>query len=345
MNGHTGFRTLAVTLALFALPVAASAMDKAQLVDLILKNKKQAFESKAAAERAFDAVISAIKEGVDKDGKAQIIGFGPFTVRRAAGWTRGAAVDIGSSVLGDKKSVKLRYRSGNSAAGVMVRGTNGLYDLWIEAPTPDYLTRPIEIEMKLPKPLTPKIVEVTISLPRLDPQLDALLADWTAFPVLVEVGLPGWIFDGTPPDPAPDYYGEMFPGFHTEVGGDPCGETLLSERLGLGGEPLCPPLCGLGDPEPELDALATEVAAAAGCTFDQARGAIDVLLALPFEPPPGLPIESVNGVGSFAVELRPELRELGGSNGKRVKVKAKQVVHFQGGAMLGPRLEEPPPSD
>jgi len=34
-------------------------MDKAQLVDLILKNKKAGFDSKAAAERAFDAVVDA----------------------------------------------------------------------------------------------------------------------------------------------------------------------------------------------------------------------------------------------------------------------------------------------
>ncbi len=34
---------------------------------------------------AFDAVIGAIKEGVSKDGKAQIIGFGTFSKR-----TRGA---------------------------------------------------------------------------------------------------------------------------------------------------------------------------------------------------------------------------------------------------------------
>ena len=56
-------------------------MNKAQLVDLILKNKKAGFESKAAAERAFDAVVDAVREGVQKDGKVQIIGFGTFSVR------------------------------------------------------------------------------------------------------------------------------------------------------------------------------------------------------------------------------------------------------------------------
>jgi DNA-binding protein HU-beta len=56
-------------------------MNKAQLVELILKDKKAGFESKAAAERAFDSVISAVREGVQKDGKVQIIGFGTFSVR------------------------------------------------------------------------------------------------------------------------------------------------------------------------------------------------------------------------------------------------------------------------
>jgi len=60
-------------------------MNKAQLVDILLKNKEAGFESKAGAERAFDAVIGAIKEGVSKDGRAQIIGFGTFSKR-----TRGA---------------------------------------------------------------------------------------------------------------------------------------------------------------------------------------------------------------------------------------------------------------
>ncbi|MBX3473933.1 MAG: HU family DNA-binding protein [Planctomycetes bacterium] len=56
-------------------------MNKAQLVDLVLKNKNAGFESKAAAERAFDAVVDAIKDGVQKDKKVQVIGFGTFSVR------------------------------------------------------------------------------------------------------------------------------------------------------------------------------------------------------------------------------------------------------------------------
>ncbi len=56
-------------------------MNKAQLVDLVLKNKNAGFDSKAAAERAFDAVVDAIRQGVQKDDKVQIIGFGTFSVK------------------------------------------------------------------------------------------------------------------------------------------------------------------------------------------------------------------------------------------------------------------------
>ncbi len=59
-------------------------MNKAQLVEQLLKNKKAGFESKAAAERAFDAVVDAVRNGVQKDGKVQIIGFGTFSVRERA---------------------------------------------------------------------------------------------------------------------------------------------------------------------------------------------------------------------------------------------------------------------
>lgn len=59
-------------------------MNKAQLVDQLLKNKKAGFDSKAAAERAFDAVIDVIREGVQKDNKVQIIGFGTFNVKSRA---------------------------------------------------------------------------------------------------------------------------------------------------------------------------------------------------------------------------------------------------------------------
>jgi len=53
-------------------------MNKAELVDMI----QGEFESKAKAERAVNSVIEAIKDGIKKDGKVQLVGFGTFTVKK-----------------------------------------------------------------------------------------------------------------------------------------------------------------------------------------------------------------------------------------------------------------------
>ncbi|RME74386.1 MAG: HU family DNA-binding protein [Planctomycetota bacterium] len=62
-------------------------MNKQQLIELVAKDR--GIESKAAAERAVNAVIAGITKGLKKDGKVQLVGFGSFTVRkRAARWGR-----------------------------------------------------------------------------------------------------------------------------------------------------------------------------------------------------------------------------------------------------------------
>lgn len=53
-------------------------MNKAELVEMI----QGEFESKAKAERAVNAVVDAIKDGIKKDGKVQLVGFGTFTVKK-----------------------------------------------------------------------------------------------------------------------------------------------------------------------------------------------------------------------------------------------------------------------
>lgn len=57
-------------------------MNKAELIDSLVKNKKSGLESKASAERAVDAVIEGIQAGLKKDQKVQLIGFGTFSVRQ-----------------------------------------------------------------------------------------------------------------------------------------------------------------------------------------------------------------------------------------------------------------------
>ena len=57
-------------------------MNKAELVEALLKSKKTEFESKAAAERACDAVLEGISQGLKKDHRVQLVGFGTFSVRQ-----------------------------------------------------------------------------------------------------------------------------------------------------------------------------------------------------------------------------------------------------------------------
>lgn len=62
-------------------------MNKADLVEAILGDKEAGFASKAAAERALDAVIEGIKTGLKKDSTVQLIGFGTFNVKTRAART------------------------------------------------------------------------------------------------------------------------------------------------------------------------------------------------------------------------------------------------------------------
>lgn len=57
-------------------------MNKAELIDLMLKEKDGGFDSKAGAERALNAVLGAVKKGLKKDKAVQLIGFGTFSVKQ-----------------------------------------------------------------------------------------------------------------------------------------------------------------------------------------------------------------------------------------------------------------------
>jgi len=57
-------------------------MNMANKADLVAKVQEIAgIESKAATEKAVNAVLEAIKEGLKKDGSVQIIGFGSFEIK------------------------------------------------------------------------------------------------------------------------------------------------------------------------------------------------------------------------------------------------------------------------
>ncbi len=56
-------------------------MNKEGLVEQLASNKASGLESKAAATRALNAVLSAIETGIKKDGEVQLVGFGTFTIK------------------------------------------------------------------------------------------------------------------------------------------------------------------------------------------------------------------------------------------------------------------------
>lgn len=56
-------------------------MNKAELIEIVANDKEAGCETKAAAERAVNAVIEGIKTGIKKQGKVQLVGFGSFNVR------------------------------------------------------------------------------------------------------------------------------------------------------------------------------------------------------------------------------------------------------------------------
>ena len=58
-------------------------MNKKELIEEILKDKKGEMETKAQAEKALKAVLGAIKKGLKKNEKTvQLIGFGTFRVKK-----------------------------------------------------------------------------------------------------------------------------------------------------------------------------------------------------------------------------------------------------------------------
>jgi DNA-binding protein HU-beta len=54
-------------------------MNKAELVDVVQKHLGTA-ASKAAAERAVDAVLAGVKRGLRRDKEVQLVGFGSFAL-------------------------------------------------------------------------------------------------------------------------------------------------------------------------------------------------------------------------------------------------------------------------
>lgn len=88
-------------------------MNKAQLIETIQKQMGPE-TTKKAAEEALNAVVEAIKEGVQKDEKVQIIGFGTFVLKTRSARTgrnpkTGEPLEIAESrTVGFKASSSLK---------------------------------------------------------------------------------------------------------------------------------------------------------------------------------------------------------------------------------------------
>lgn len=90
-------------------------MNKAELVAEV-QSSLGADTSKAAAERAVESVLEAIKKGIQNDQSVQIIGFGTFSVshraaRQGINPQTGAKIQIAAS-----KAVKFKAGAGLKSA-------------------------------------------------------------------------------------------------------------------------------------------------------------------------------------------------------------------------------------
>lgn len=56
-------------------------MNKQDLIQAVLADSAAGIESKAAAEKAVNAVLNGIESGIKKDGVVQLIGFGTFGIK------------------------------------------------------------------------------------------------------------------------------------------------------------------------------------------------------------------------------------------------------------------------
>ncbi len=59
-------------------------MNKQDIIDTITADKNAGLPSKAAAERAVNAILDALTKGIKQDGEVQLIGFGTFKVKTRA---------------------------------------------------------------------------------------------------------------------------------------------------------------------------------------------------------------------------------------------------------------------
>ncbi|MCX6355038.1 MAG: HU family DNA-binding protein [Candidatus Aureabacteria bacterium] len=83
-------------------------MNRAEMIEAVVANKKSGIETKAGADRALQAVLDAIKVGLKKDGLASVVGFGTFKVKTRAA-RMGRNPQTGESIkIGARKAVTFK---------------------------------------------------------------------------------------------------------------------------------------------------------------------------------------------------------------------------------------------
>ncbi len=314
----------------------ALSMNKGELVDAIAKDANL---SKADAKRALEGFISTTSTALKKGDKVALIGFGTFSA------SVGAVTDPSdpTALLAGKplkKPIKVRGRNGNKRAATLALGPSGTWELVFGIPDASFYDETVELEIKMPKPVDPRVVELSLDLPSNSPGsnirevLDQAAASGSG--VVIEITLPSNAFDDISFDPAnpdPDFHAAFFPSVHADAAVDPCVAAVVADRLGFDGEPVCAAgtSCAL-DPG-SRDQLIASMSASSGLDAASTTAALDAIAALVY-PPPLAGARSLSGFGSFAISNRAARTGRNPQTGATIKIKAKKVAKFKAGAAL-----------
>ncbi len=315
----------------------ALAMNKGELVDAIVKD---AGLSKADAKKALDGFINSTTKALKKGDKVALIGFGMFsaTVGAVTDPSDPSAVLAGGKAL--KKPIKVRSRSSNKNAASLALGPNGTWELVLGIPDASFYDETVELEIKMPKPIDPRIVELSLDLPSNSPGsnirevLDQAAASGSG--VVIEITLPSNAFDDITFDPAnpdPDFHAAFFPSVHADAAVDPCVDAVVADRLGFDGEPVCPAGTSCALDAATRDQLVTSMSASSGLDTVSTTAALNAIAALVYPPPlPGA--VSMSGFGSVSISKRAARVGRNPQTGATIKIKAKKVAKFKAGQAL-----------
>ena len=345
MNPNAFSQTAVVAaMAFFVFSIAfrgdeAYAMNKGELIQAIASG---AGLSLTDTQRAIDAFIHNTATAQEKAGRALLVGYGAFSV--SAG-TVIEPFDPSAPLPGGKplkRPIKVRHRNGSRTAGSIALGPNGTWELVIGLPDASYYDETIALEIKMPKPIEPRLVELELRLPSSNDCCSGIggLLGGAAEGVVVEVSLPPGTFDNFAFDPAqpdPDFHAAFYTSVHAGIATDPCVESVVADRLGFDGEPICPSGMSCALDATERDQLIVALSASTGLDGAAIAAFLDAIQTLAY--PPHIPdADSLSGFGSFSVSQRAARTGRNPQTGKAIKFAAKRKVRFKAGADLSKKV-------